>query len=295
MEFSLTFGVAVAACAVFLLITIVQMFRDSLSPVQWILLTFLLAVPPGWHLAETNKQRKADEIAAAELAKQQAEEKARLEFQQKREAIANNRTAAVGTEHAMVGLKNGKMLEHVTIKEFKDDGIIFTSQVGLAHPKWEDLPDDWVSKFRDPVTGDAADRKTGDEAKALAEMEKAGCDVDVSFVRSSNEKEASAPLRGSVVKVLSYNKGGPKDYNGQDIYIIGLAQEAFSSTPMHHLRIYPVPQRVLLYTIDKKGAFLPGERVRMYCGSAALALQLTREAGASVTEVAKLQFPGTGR
>ena len=295
MHLTLTSGLALASCVVFLLIVLVQMFRDSTTTMVWLLLTAALSVPPGWYLAQQNTQRKADEVAAMEAAAERQRELARQDLQHKRDEVARNRAEAVGTQQKTILLKNNKTLENVTVKAFKDDGIVFTTEGGLIHTNWADLPEDWVLKYRDTVTAEAAATKGAEEAMALAEVEKMGRDVDVSFVRESTEKEGSIPMKGSIVKVLGYKMGGSKDYAGPNIFLVGTSREAFSQTPILKVRIYPLAQKILLYTMDKGGALVPGERLHMYGGSPSQALQMARESGVKLPELSKLQFPPSVR
>ena len=291
MHFTLISGAALASCVIFLIIVIVQMFRDRASGLVWLLLTALLSATPGLYLAERNTQRKADEAEAIE----RQQELAKQEFQRKRDEIAKNRTGAVGTQHETVALRNYKTLSRVTIKAFKDDGIVFGTDGGLIHTNWADLPDEWVSKYRDPVTADAALAKGAELTEALAEIEKMGCDVQVSYVRELTDKEGSLPVRGSVVKVLYYSGNGTKDYAGPNIFLAGTSRDAFAQSPLLKVRIYPISERVLLYSVDKNGVLTPGERLRMYTGSVSQALQMAKEAGIKLPDLSKDKFPSSSR
>jgi hypothetical protein len=61
------------------------------------------------------------------------------------------------------------------------------------------------------------------------------------------------------------------------------------------VRIYPISERVLLYSVDKNGVLTPGERLRMYTGSVSQALQMAKEAGIKLPDLSKDKFPSSSR
>jgi hypothetical protein len=258
----------------------------------WLVLLLLLSAPAGWHLAEKNKERKAIEQAEADRLRELARiEQARLDLERLRNQVKADRESGVGQHMENVVLKNNKKpLSNVSIKAFNDDGITFNfnSLIGSARVPWADLPDDLVTKYRDPVTAKEAEAKASQEAASLAAVENIGQKIRVSFVRELTEAENTNGMRGSIVKVLTVFKDGSRDGGGKRIFVINLSKAFFDNNPIQELRVYPVGRSGSI--IKKDTAVIENEKTPVYAGTAEQAYQIARQDGMSITELAKIKL-----
>ena len=277
----------------------------------------LLSAPLGWQISEMDRKNKEEQVVLERLKEEDrqhelariAEEQARIALEKKRAVVATNRTAALKSQHPVVALKSNKILQNVTVASFNDDSISFTDATGGARVPWAELPDEWVEKFRDPVAAEAANKVKSEDAALLAQIEKAGGDVQITFVRELTANEAqdnSAPGvkpvkvghtmgSGSIVNVVSYKVEGLgwKENKTSYIFLMGLSQSAFSQGPILKMRIYPLPEKILFYLVGKNGAAYGGDRVPSFCGSPAQSLQLMHDSGMSVAELVKRHYGST--
>jgi hypothetical protein len=277
-EDGITFATASGASRVFwsqLPDELVGKYRDPLPPVQRV-------VTSGGDTADSTD---ATNSAAEEEA---AAERTRIELQRQRDTVSQNRAAAIDRIHAVVLVKGKKPLEHAMVKAFNDNGITFETNGGIARVTWDELPDDWVAKYREPGAAEQGVGKAGPLADQLSLAESLGREVQVSFVREFSEQGTDIAQRGCLVKVLSVNKQGWKDANGQNIFVMSLGRVTFEGHPVYTMRVYPTGRRIVLTS----GVVVTNDRQRIpfYVNTPDQALQFSRAAGVNLADLPKDQW-----
>ena len=220
-------------------------------------------------------------------------ERAQIAMQERRDEIARARADAVGKSFPEVKVKGRPLLQNVSVKVFHDDGITFTTQAGLLRMTWNDLPDDWVNKFRDPVAATQAAAVKAQQAAAVQTMEKIGRDVDVVFMTAVSNEGISTNPTGAIVKVISEMRQTRVDLYNQYLFVMNLASSTFKSQTIVRMRLYPTGRQLLtnpaaLTDPNARSKYanlnLP-EKIPVYSGDPALALQISRELGVKLIDL----------